>query len=122
MDDAVKRNQEKVEIWGDGTARREFMYAGDLADFIIYALNNFGRMPGVLNVGLGEDYTINEYYEMVGEVCGYKGFFERDLSKPVGMKQKLIDDTLLSEFGWKHRYSLKEGLEKTYSYYKSYVQ
>jgi nucleoside-diphosphate-sugar epimerase len=118
IDDAKMKGFNEIDIWGDGTARREFMYAGDLADFIIYAISNFNRMPQNINVGLGHDYTINEYYQIISEVIGYQGEFKHDLTKPIGMKQKLIDDTKLRNFGWKYKTSLIEGIEKTFEYYK----
>lgn len=110
-----------IDIWGDGTVRREFMYTGDLADFIMYALENFDTMPQNINVGLGHDYTINEYYEAIAKVIGFEGEFIHDLTKPIGMKQKLIDDTKLKEFGWKYKTSLEEGIKHIYSYYKKEV-
>ena len=119
--EAKEKNQDSLDIWGDGEARREFMYTEDLADFIYYALENFENMPQNINVGLGHDYTINEYYEVIAEVIGYKGTFMHDLSKPVGMRQKLIDDTKLQTFGWQHKTTLKEGIEKIYEYYKKEV-
>ena len=119
--EAKENGQITLDIWGDGEARREFMYAEDLADFIYFALENFKKMPQNINVGLGHDYTINEYYEAIAEVTGYVGTFVHDLSKPVGMKQKLIDDTKLQAFGWKYKTSLKEGIEKIYEYYKKEV-
>ncbi len=110
-------NQNRLEIWGDGGARREFMYAEDLADFIYYAIEKFSLMPQNINVGLGYDYTINEYYQIIAEVINYKGQFVYDLTKPVGMKQKLVDTTKLSNFGWNHKTSLRDGIQKTYQYY-----
>lgn len=115
--EAKVNNQTILDIWGDGEARREFMYAEDLADFAYFALENFELMPQNINVGLGYDYTINEYYRAIAEVIGYKGEFIHDLSKPVGMKQKLIDDSKLQAFGWKSKTSLKNGIKKTYDYY-----
>jgi len=117
IDDAKKSNQQNIDIWGDGEARREFMYAEDLADFVFYAINNFEVMPANLNVGLGSDYTINECYQVVASVVGYTGGFKHDLSKPVGMKQKLIDDSKLKEFGWTHKTTLEDGINKTYEFY-----
>lgn len=119
--DAKNNDLTQIDIWGDGQARREFMYAGDLADFIYFAIPRIEPMPQNINVGLGFDYSINEYYEAIAEVTEYKGKFVNDLSKPVGMKQKLIDDTQLSKFGWKAKTSLKEGLEETFKYYKQIV-
>jgi len=119
--EAKENNQDTLDIWGDGEARREFMYAQDLADFTYYAIENFEKMPQNINVGLGRDYTINEYYKAIAEVVGYKGEFLHDLTKPVGMKQKLIDDTKLQSFGWKYKTSLKDGIKKTYEYYLNEV-
>jgi len=108
----------QIDIWGDGLARREFMYAEDLADFLFYAIPNLKRMPQNINVGLGKDYTINEYYNCIANVIGYEGNFFHDLTKPVGMRQKLIDDTRLRAFGWRYKTSLNEGLKKTFEFYK----
>ncbi|MCK5819849.1 MAG: GDP-L-fucose synthase [Psychromonas sp.] len=117
LDEAKKNNQQEIDIWGNGEARREFMYAEDLADFVFYAIDNFEKMPQNLNVGLGKDYTINEYYQAVADVVGFRGSFKHDLSKPVGMKQKLIDDKKLKEFGWAYKTELKIGIQKTYEFY-----
>jgi len=119
LDDARKNNKHEIDIWGDGEVRREFMYADDLADFIFYAIDNFGKMPQNINVGLGVDYTINEYYRVVADVVGFTGSFKHDLSKPVGMKQKLIDDKKLKEFGWNYKTALDAGIQKTYEFYLS---
>ncbi|MBT7706758.1 GDP-L-fucose synthase [archaeon] len=117
IDDAKNQNKESIDIWGDGSARREFMYAGDFADFVYYSITNFDTMPQNINVGLGCDYTINEYYQKVARVVGYQGDFLHDLSKPTGMQQKLIDDTKLKAFGWQFQTSLDQGIQKTYDYY-----
>lgn len=114
---AKKNGQPSVEIWGDGSARREFMYAGDLADAMIRSVKMFGSLPAVMNVGLGHDYSINEYYEIVAEVLGYTGKFVHDLSKPVGMARKLVDVDRQKNWGWKAKTSLRKGIEKTYSHY-----
>lgn len=117
ISDAKKMELPSVDIWGDGLARREFMYAGDLADFVFYAIDNFETMPQNINVGLGHDHTINEYYEAIAKVIGFEGKFEHDLSKPVGMKQKLIDDSKLKLFGWKYKTGLEIGIKRTYGFY-----
>lgn len=111
-----------VEIWGDGMARREFMYAGDLADCMMHAVNHFDHLPLVMNVGLGSDLSVNEYYRAAAEVVGYTGKFAHDLSKPVGMKQKLVSIEKLRDWGWRPHTSLRDGLEKTYQYYLESVK
>lgn len=110
-------NEISVDIWGDGLARREFMYAEDLADAIFFALDHLVELPYMINVGLGFDYTVNEYYEYIAKVVNYQGTFKHDISKPVGMKQKLVNVDKLQQLGWVHKFSLAEGLEKTYQYY-----
>jgi len=111
-----------VEIWGTGKARREFMFVEDLIDFIIWSLDNYNQLPSMINVGLGHDFSIKEYYQSIAEVIGYKGDFTYDLSKPEGMKRKLCSIQKQSQLGWEPKHSLKEGLEKTYQYYlKNYA-
>lgn len=114
---AKENNLPTVEIWGDGMARREFMYVGDLANAITYAIDKFDKMPTLMNVGLGHDYTVNEYYNAVREVIGWNGEFTHDTTKPVGMKQKLLDISRQTEFGWKPKTSLREGILQTYQFY-----
>lgn len=118
IDDAKNEGKIIVDIWGDGTARREFMFVSDLADLVFYAIDRFKEMPQNLNVGLGQDYSITEYYEAVALVIGFDGRFEYDLSKPVGMKQKLVDVKKLNDFGWHYKTSLIDGISKAYNFYK----
>lgn len=106
-----------VEIWGDGNARREFMYVGDLAECVWQVAQKIEEVPQYMNVGLGYDYTINEYYEVISKVLGFNGEFIYDLSKPVGMQQKLVDISRLDIFGFKAKTSLEEGIKKTYEFY-----
>lgn len=108
-----------VEIWGDGEARREFMDAADLADFVFFALDRFESLPELTNVGLGFDHSVNDYYRTVAKVIGYSGQFKHDLSKPVGMKQKLVSVEKAREFGWQSKTSLEDGIKKAYSFYLS---
>ena len=81
-------NNNKVTIWGDGSVRREFMYVNDFTDFLYYAINNFSEMPEVINVGVGKDYSVLDYYNIVAKCLDWKGRFEFDKTKPVGQKQK----------------------------------
>lgn len=106
-----------VEIWGDGTARREFMFAGDLADAVLCALDNFASLPDLMNIGLGFDYSINEYYDVAAKVIGWQGVFVHNLTRPVGMMQKLVSIQRQSRWGWSSSTSLEVGLSKTYDYF-----
>lgn len=114
----AKINGEKtVMIWGDGTARREFMYAGDIADCIHRAIVEFDTMPELMNVGLGGDHSVNEYYAVTAEVVGYTGSFTHDLAKPAGMARKLVDSSRLHAWGWHHATELKDGIVKAYEFF-----
>lgn len=120
---AKQNGQESVEIWGDGTARREFMYSGDLADGLVRAIKEFEALPAMMNIGLGHDYTINEYYQAAADVMGYTGSFVHDLSKPVGMARKLVSVERQQAWGWRAQNELRSGIEKTYEYYlKEFLQ
>jgi GDP-L-fucose synthase len=109
--------EESVEIWGNGEAKREFMYAGDLANLVITAISRFASLPPLMNVGIGNDYTINQYYQAVAEIIGYKGNFVHNLSKPVGMSRKLVNVDKQKIWGWQPSHSLHQGLVITYQYY-----
>ncbi|MEH6627061.1 MAG: GDP-L-fucose synthase [Motiliproteus sp.] len=115
--EAKLSNQPQVEIWGDGTARREFMFAEDLADLVLKVSNSVDELPQYMNVGLGYDFSINEYYQQVADVIGYEGTFVHDLSKPAGMKQKLVGIDGQTSFGWAPPTALRAGIEKTYAYF-----
>jgi GDP-L-fucose synthase len=123
MHQAVVENKSIVTIWGDGSARREFMYAEDLAYMIWTLLDNFEDMPQLMNLGLGVDYTIFDYYKAIAEVVGFKGEFEFDLSKPIGMKQKVVDITLQNNLNLSPQHTLNQGINKTFNYYlKNYTK
>ncbi len=119
---AKQNGQKTVEIWGDGTARREFMFAGDLADGVMHSIHHFDTLPNYMNVGLGHDYTINEYYQAAAEVMGYAGSFVHDLSKPVGMARKLVSVEKQKAWGWTAKYDLHAGIKHTYEFYLKELQ
>lgn len=114
----AKESGEKVTIWGDGTARREFMYAEDVADFIWYCVDRMDSMPRKVNLGLGKDYSIQELYDTAANIIGYTNGFEYDTSKPVGVKKKQVSIDRLKYFGWEHKTTLEEGIKQTYEFYK----
>lgn len=107
-----------VEIWGDGTARREFMYAPDLADAILRAVADPHALPPVMNIGIGQDHAINDYYRIAAEVIGWHGRFTHDLSRPVGMAQKLLSVTRQRDWGWAPATGLRDGIAATSAWYQ----
>lgn len=122
LDEAARSGNNETDIWGDGLSRREFMFAEDLADFVLFSLDKFDDIPSYINVGLGVDHTISDFYKTIAKVVGYGGTFVHDLSKPSGMKQKLVDTTKQIQLGWSPKHSLEEGIRKTYDYYLNEVK
>ena len=107
----------EVEIWGDGTARREYMYSGDLADGIWFCANNLDRIPHMMNLGIGVDHSIEDYYRIVANVIGWKGRFRYDNTKPVGIFRKLNSIKAQNALGWRPKVSLVDGIAKTYRHF-----
>jgi GDP-L-fucose synthase len=93
------------------------MYADDLADAIIAAVKNISNVPDVLNIGVGTDHSILEYYNIVKDVLGWKGQFEFDRERPTGMMRKVVDTTLQTRWGWAPKTPLREGIARTYRYF-----
>jgi GDP-L-fucose synthase len=118
IEDAVATGLGEVEIWGDGKARREFLFAGDLAQFIWRFHDRLDELPDTLNVGVGEDATINDYYAAAAAALGFKGTFRHDLSRPVGMRRKLLDVSEQRRLGWAPSTSLKDGMVIAAAYYR----
>ena len=106
-----------LEVWGTGTPRREFLHSEDLADAALFILRHVSR-PGPINVGTGKDITIRELAELIKEVVGYEGEIVFDTSKPDGTPRKLMDVSLLTSLGWKARIGLREGVERTYTWFQ----
>lgn len=121
--EAKVNNTPTVTIWGTGTPKREFMFVDDLADAIVFLMENidasdiYSQGVSQINIGTGEDNTITEAAKIVSEVVGYKGQIEYDNSKPDGTPRKLLDVSRLHTLGWNHKTSFKDGIEKTYSWF-----
>ena len=103
----------QVEIWGDGTPMREFLYADDLANALVYLMENYNEKQFV-NVGFGSDVTIKELAETVAKVVGFDGGMKYDSSKPNGTPRKLMDSSRLFSTGWKPKINLEEGIHLAY--------
>lgn len=116
---AVDANDPTVEIWGDGTARRENLYIGDLVEFVLRCLDNFHSVPELVNVGLGTDASITEHYEVVARVVGFDGSFLYDKARPAGMSRKLLDCSRATKWGWTATTNLEEGVQRTYEYFRA---
>ena len=107
-----------VTLWGDGTPMREFLYVDDLADACIFLMGNYFESD-IINVGTGEDITIKELAETIADVVEYKGKLKWDTTKPNGTMRKVMDVSKIKSMGWEPKVSLKEGLERTYEYFKN---
>ena len=111
--EAKASSKEQVEIWGDGTPMREFLYADDLANALVYLMENYNEKQFV-NVGFGSDVTIKELAETVAKVVGFNGRMKYDSSKPNGTPRKLLDSSRLFSTGWKPKTNLEEGIRLAY--------
>jgi GDP-L-fucose synthase len=114
---AKESGAETVSIWGDGTARREFTYVPDVADWLVAQPGILAAWPATLNLGCGDDHSIAEYYEAAKQVIGYEGGFDFDPSKPAGVHRRLLDSSAARALGWNPTTSLDEGLAASYAAY-----
>lgn len=120
--EAKVANAPSVSIWGTGTPKREFLYVDDMAAASVYVMNldkntyeaQTQPMQSHINVGYGEDVTIRELAQTVGQVVGYKGEIVFDTSKPDGTPRKWMDSSRLNTLGWKPQVDLQSGLAKAY--------
>ncbi|MBI9102583.1 MAG: GDP-L-fucose synthase [Spirochaetales bacterium] len=108
-----------VELWGDGSPMREFMHADDLADAVVYLMENkdASDLGEFVNIGTGIDVTIAELADIITDVVGFKGQVKWDTSKPNGTPRKLLDVSRLEGLGWKAKTGLKGGLTSVYDWF-----
>lgn len=114
--EAKLANVESISIWGTGTSRREFLHSSDLADAVLFLMENYDDSE-IVNVGCGKDQTIKELAETIQEVVGYKGHLKFDSTRPDGTPQKILDISKIKSLGWKPTISLREGLKHVYQWY-----
>jgi GDP-L-fucose synthase len=106
----------KVELWGTGTPKREFLFSDDLADACIYVMKNYsGEM--FLNVGTGWEMTILELAQSIAKTIGWNGTFVFDSSKPDGMPRKVMDVSRLRTLGWSAPTDFEAGMKEAYRWY-----
>ena len=114
--EAKENNHAPVTLWGSGTPMREFLFVDDMAQAVVFALEN--KLPDYLyNVGTGEDLTIKHLAETIQQITGHKGEIIWDSTKPDGTPRKLMDVTKMHNLGWKHKIELHEGIQKTYNWF-----
>ena len=114
--EAKENNHSPVKLWGSGTPMREFLFVDDMAEAVVYALEN--KLPEHLyNVGSGKDITIKELAETIQEITGHQGDIIWDDSKPDGTPRKLMDVSKMKELGWEYTTELEVGIKKTYLWF-----
>jgi GDP-L-fucose synthase len=114
--EAKVNNASEVVLWGTGKPRREFLYVDDMAEACVFLMENYSEGDFV-NVGYGNDITINELAEMIKDIIGFEGAIAYDTSKPDGTPRKSMDSSRIHKLGWKAKISLEEGIRKTYVEY-----
>jgi len=110
--------KDKVTVWGDGTAMREFLHVDDLAEACFTCMKDYDS-GDIINVGTGVDVTIKELAETISDVVGFSGKIEWDTTKPNGTPRKLLNVDKVKSLGWEPKISLRDGIESTYRWYKN---
>ncbi|MEM6424183.1 MAG: GDP-L-fucose synthase [Cyanobacteria bacterium P01_D01_bin.128] len=116
MHEAKLNGDSTVTVWGTGTPLREFLYVDDLADALIFLMQNHNGLEFV-NVGTGQEVSIKDLALTIKTVVGYEGELTFDASKPDGTPRKLLDVSRLTGLGWQAKTQLKKGIEQTYAWY-----
>ena len=115
---AKEQCDDKVILWGTGSAKREFINTRDIASASIFLMNNYSAEE-TINVGTDEEVTIKELSEMIRDIVGFNGRIECDISKPDGMPRRILDSTKIHALGWSSSVALRDGLEELYEDYIS---
>lgn len=116
---AIREGADQVEIWGDGTPRREFVFVDDMVSFVLGYADHLGDLPGLLNLGAGYDLSVRDLYQTVAAVLGYHGNFYYNEFYPNGMNHKLMDISRARSLGWSPPTALEKGIMQTYQDYKA---
>lgn len=114
--EAKFRNHEKVTLWGTGNPMREFLHVNDMAEAVIFALENDFK-DNLYNVGTGVDLTIKELAEIIQRIVGHEGEIVWDSSKPDGTPRKLMDVSKMADAGWRASIALEVGIKQTYEWF-----
>src|SRR6266403_3434824 len=116
--EAKTRKDRELIVWGSGKPRREFLHVDDLASACLLLLEKYDS-PEIINVGCGEDISIRELAELICDVVGFDGKLAWDATKPDGMPRKLLDVTKLHDLGWRATIPLREGIARTYDWFRA---
>lgn len=111
--EAKINNNSEVTIWGTGTPLREFLHASDMSDACVFLMQNYDEKEFV-NIGSGTEISISDLALLIKDIVKYEGNIVYDKTKPDGTPRKLMDVTKLNDLGWKHKISLREGIEGVY--------
>jgi GDP-L-fucose synthase len=116
--DAVERGEDEIEVWGSGRASREFLYVDDCACAIVLAAEHYDK-PDPVNLGAGREISIKKLAHLIAELCGFRGEFRWDTSKPDGQPRRCLDVSRAErEFGFKAEVSFEDGLRRTIQWYR----
>jgi GDP-L-fucose synthase len=107
----------RVVLWGDGSPKREFLHADDLAEACYVCMKKYDEFEHI-NIGVGEDISIKDLANMIAEIFGYNGNIEWDTEKPNGTLRKVLNVDKIKSLGWEPKITLREGIQKTYEWYK----
>ncbi len=119
--EAKQNNNAAVVLWGSGTPMREFLFVDDMAEAVVFALEN--QLPDYLyNVGTGQDITIRKLAATIQKIVGHSGEIIWDDTKPDGTPRKLMDVSKMHSIGWKHKINLEEGIQKTYNWFLENIE
>jgi GDP-L-fucose synthase len=114
--EATIKGADDVVVWGSGTPLREFLFVDDLADAVIFLLENYDD-PATINIGSGQELSIRQLAELVADVVGFTGSIVQDPTKPDGTPRKVLDTSRLDALGWSATTDIRSGLEKTYAWF-----
>jgi nucleoside-diphosphate-sugar epimerase len=113
---ARREGLSQIKIWGDGTARRDFLYIDDLCEALLEILR--AEVSGAVNVATGEDVCVAELAEMIAELTGYRGGITYDRGMPAGQQTRMFNIDKIKNIGWRPRRTLREGLRQTIEWYE----
>jgi len=118
---AKENNLSHIHLWGDGSPKRELMYVDDLANAAIYFLKKKTKHT-LINIGSGIELTIENYAKFIMQEIGIKLNIKFDKNKPNGTPRKIINCSIANSYGWRAKFSLKQGFQETYNdYLKNYI-